>query len=102
MSKSRGNIVDPWEVIDRHGADAFRWYYLAAQQPWAGYRFSADAVGEAMRQLLLHAVEHVRVLGAVREHRGAGDGSGSAAGRPSGPAIWTAGRSRGCRALIAT
>ena len=28
MSKSLGNIVVPWDVIDRHGADAFRWYFL--------------------------------------------------------------------------
>ena len=53
MSKSRGNIVDPCEVIDAHGADAFRWYYLASQQPWAGYRFSAETVGESVRQFLL-------------------------------------------------
>jgi isoleucyl-tRNA synthetase len=53
MSKSRGNVVEPWDVIDRHGADAFRWYYFTAQQPWAGYRFSVDTVGEAMRQFLL-------------------------------------------------
>ena len=53
MSKSRGNVVDPWDVIDRHGADAFRWYYLTAQQPWAGYRFSVDTVGESVRQFLL-------------------------------------------------
>jgi isoleucyl-tRNA synthetase len=53
MSKSRGNVVDPWDVISAHGADAFRWYYLATQPPWAGYRFSVETVGEAVRQFLL-------------------------------------------------
>lgn len=53
MSKSRGNAVDPWDVLERHGADAFRWYYLASQQPWAGYRFSKEAVEEAVKQVLM-------------------------------------------------
>jgi isoleucyl-tRNA synthetase len=53
MSKSRGNVVEPWDVIDRHGADAFRWYYFASQQPWAGYRFSVETVGDAVRHFLL-------------------------------------------------
>jgi len=53
MSKRLGNVVDPHEVIDTHGADAFRWYYLASQQPWSGYRFSAETVGESVRQFLL-------------------------------------------------
>src|SRR6185436_143163 len=52
-SKSKGNVVEPWDVIDAHGADAFRWYYLTAQEPWAGYRFSVDTVGESVRQFLL-------------------------------------------------
>jgi isoleucyl-tRNA synthetase len=53
MSKSLGNIVVPWDVIDQHGADAFRWYYLTSKQPWDGYLFSADTVGESVRQFLL-------------------------------------------------
>ena len=40
-------------MLDTHGADAFRWYYLTTQQPWAGYRFSAETVGESVRQFLL-------------------------------------------------
>ena len=48
MSKSRGNVVNPWDVIERHGADAFRWYYFTAQQPWAGYRFSTETLGETV------------------------------------------------------
>ena len=53
MSKTRGNVVAPAEVIEAHGADAFRWYYLTSQQPWAGYRFSVDTIGESVRQFLL-------------------------------------------------
>jgi isoleucyl-tRNA synthetase len=50
MSKSRGNVVEPWDVIDAHGADAFRWYYFTAQQPWAGYRFSTETLGETVHR----------------------------------------------------
>src|SRR5687767_7619870 len=52
MSKSRGNVVVPWDVIATHGADAFRWYYFTSKQPWDGYRFSVDTVGESVRQFL--------------------------------------------------
>jgi isoleucyl-tRNA synthetase len=52
MSKSKGNVVVPWEVIDRFGADAFRWYFFTSKQPWDGYRFSVDAVGEGVRLFL--------------------------------------------------
>jgi isoleucyl-tRNA synthetase len=51
MSKSRGNIIEPWTVLDRQGADAFRWYLLTAQSPWDSFRFSLEAVDEQLRFL---------------------------------------------------
>ena len=52
MSKSRGNVVSPWQVLDRYGADAFRWYLFTSKQPWDGYRFSMQSVGEGVRLFL--------------------------------------------------
>ena len=53
MSKSKGNVVDPWEVINAHGADAVRWYLFTATPPGNARRFSADLVGEVVRRFLL-------------------------------------------------
>jgi isoleucyl-tRNA synthetase len=52
MSKSKGNTVEPWQVLDRYGADAFRWYFFTSKQPWDGYRFSTDTIGEGVRLFL--------------------------------------------------
>jgi len=53
MSKSRGNVIEPWSVLERSGADPFRWYLLTAQQAGDSFRFSFDAIDEAMRRFLL-------------------------------------------------
>lgn len=50
MSKSRGNIVDPWSVLNQHGADAFRWYLYTSSPPGEPRRFSEDLVGEVIKQ----------------------------------------------------
>ena len=52
MSKSRGNTVEPWQLLDSFGADALRWYFFTSKQPWDGYRFSTEAVAEGVRLFL--------------------------------------------------
>jgi isoleucyl-tRNA synthetase len=52
MSKSKGNIVAPWDVIDRFGADALRWYFFTSKQPWDGYRLNVETIGESVRLFL--------------------------------------------------
>lgn len=53
MSKSRGNAVDPWSVLDAHGADATRWYMYSASPAGSSRRFSAGLVEEGLRRFLL-------------------------------------------------
>ena len=53
MSKSLGNIVQPWDVINLHGADALRWYLYTATPPGQERRFSSDLVGEVIRSFTL-------------------------------------------------
>ncbi len=66
MSKSLGNIVEPWQVIERFGADAVRWYFFTSRQPWAGYRFSLGTIEESVKAVPAAAVEHVLLLRALR------------------------------------
>jgi isoleucyl-tRNA synthetase len=52
MSKHKGNVVDPFEVMDNQGADATRWHFFTASAPWLPTRFSEDDVAEAQRKFL--------------------------------------------------
>jgi isoleucyl-tRNA synthetase len=53
MSKSKGNVVEPWSVLNAHGADAVRWYLFTATPPGTARRFSTELVGEGLRKFLL-------------------------------------------------
>ncbi|KMZ42077.1 MULTISPECIES: isoleucine--tRNA ligase [Bacillales] len=52
MSKSKGNGIDPWEVIEEFGADAFRWALLSDSAPWSSKRFSKRIVAEAKYKVI--------------------------------------------------
>lgn len=53
MSKSKGNVIDPWDIFDRVGADAVRWYFFSQGQPWTTRRVYEEGIREATRQTLL-------------------------------------------------
>ena len=50
MSKHKGNVVDPWTVLDKQGADAVRWYFYTGSAPWIPSRFGQEAVSEVQRK----------------------------------------------------
>ena len=52
MSKHKGNVVDPWSVLDKQGADAVRWYFYTGSAPWLPSRFYEEAVSEAQRKFM--------------------------------------------------
>ena len=52
MSKSKGNAVDPFDTLKKHGADAIRWYFYSNSAPWLPNRFHDDAVIEGQRKFM--------------------------------------------------
>jgi len=52
MSKHLGNVVDPWTVLDKQGADAVRWYFYTSSAPWLPSRFSEKAVSECQAKYM--------------------------------------------------
>ena len=52
MSKHLGNVIDPWDVLDKQGADAVRWYFYANGAPWLPTRFSGELVSELQSKFM--------------------------------------------------
>ena len=52
MSKHLGNVVDPWTVLNKQGADAVRWYFYTSSAPWLPSRFSEKAVSECQAKYM--------------------------------------------------
>ncbi len=53
MSKSVGNVIDPWEILDTRGADPLRWWMFSQGSPWTPTRVSFEAIDASMRDTLL-------------------------------------------------
>ncbi|MDD3818514.1 MAG: isoleucine--tRNA ligase [Actinomycetota bacterium] len=53
MSKSKGNVINPWTILNRQGADALRWYFFTGVSPWLPKNFSAKAIDEVIRKFIL-------------------------------------------------
>ncbi|ADB36118.1 isoleucine--tRNA ligase [Spirosoma linguale] len=51
MSKRLGNAVNPFETLDKYGADATRWYMITNAEPWDNLKFNTDGIGEVQRKL---------------------------------------------------
>ncbi len=52
MSKSRGNVLDPWMLIDKYGADSVRWYLFSSSAPWKTRKLSEEGMQEALYKFL--------------------------------------------------
>jgi isoleucyl-tRNA synthetase len=53
MSKSRGNAIDPWTILDTRGADALRWYFFSAGSPWTNRRVDERMIDESTRRFIV-------------------------------------------------
>jgi isoleucyl-tRNA synthetase len=111
MSKSKGNAVEPWQVLDDYGADAFRWYFFTSKQPWDGYRFSAETIGEGVRLFLkqlwstyffytLYAQANATVLG-KSEQAQAGAAGAAQTGATDDLDRWALSRTAGTAQFVA-
>ncbi len=52
MSKHLGNVVDPWTVLNKQGADAVRWFFYSSSAPWLPSRFAPETVSDVQRKFM--------------------------------------------------
>lgn len=52
MSKHKGNVVSPWDILDKQGSDAIRWFFFVNSAPWLPCRFDEEQVNETQRKFL--------------------------------------------------
>ena len=53
MSKRLGNVIDPWSLLDKQGADALRWFLFTSSSPWFPRRFGPENLDEVLRKFIL-------------------------------------------------
>jgi isoleucyl-tRNA synthetase len=86
MSKSKGNVVFPLEIMDRYGADALRWYFMSASSPWLPKKFSENGLQEVVRRFFT-TLQNVYSFFVMYANIDAYDGAGEAVAFEKRPEI---------------
>ena len=94
MSKRLGNVIDPWELVGRHGADAVRWYLVASAAPWLAKRLDPEGPAEARRRFFSKLVNSYGFFQEYARIDGFDPGSAGVPEQSERPAIdrWLASR----------